>query len=48
MVDEEFFKCVVFIIEDYMFDFEFNVEVLVKEMYLSCSKLYLKLKVLIG
>lgn len=46
--DEEFLKRAVSIIEDHMSDSEFNVEALVKEMYLSRSKLYLKLKALTG
>ncbi|MEN0048424.1 MAG: two-component regulator propeller domain-containing protein [Bacteroidota bacterium] len=46
--DEEFLKKAVSIIEDHMSDSEFNVEALVKEMYISRSKLYLKLKALTG
>lgn len=46
--DEEFLKRAVSIIEDHMSDSDFNVEALVKEMYLSRSKLYLKLKALTG
>ncbi|MBX2874885.1 MAG: response regulator [Saprospiraceae bacterium] len=46
--DEEFLKRAVSIIEDHMSDSEFNVEALVKEMFLSRSKLYLKLKALTG
>lgn len=46
--DETFLKRAVSIIEEHMSDSEFNVEALVKEMYLSRSKLYLKLKALTG
>lgn len=46
--DEEFLKRAVTIIEDHMSESEFNVEALVKEMHLSRSKLYLKLKALTG
>ncbi|MEM8523330.1 MAG: two-component regulator propeller domain-containing protein [Bacteroidota bacterium] len=46
--DEEFLKSAVSIVEDHMSDSEFNVEALVKEMYISRSKLYLKLKALTG
>lgn len=46
--DEEFLKRAVSIIEDHMSESEFNVEALVREMYLSRSKLYLKLKALTG
>lgn len=46
--DEEFLKKAMSIIEEHMSDAEFNVEALVKEMYLSRSKLYVKLKALTG
>ena len=46
--DEEFLKKAMSIIEDHMSDAEFNVEALVKAMYISRSKLYLKLKALTG
>ena len=46
--DEVFLKRAMDIIEDHMEDSEFNVNSLVKEMYISRSKLYLKLKALTG
>ena len=46
--DEEFLKKAMSIIEEHMSDSEFNVEALVREMYISRSKLYLKLKALTG
>ena len=46
--DEEFLKKAMSFIEDHMADSEFNVEALVKEMHISRSKLYLKLKALTG
>lgn len=46
--DEEFLKKAMAIIEEHMSDAEFNVEALVKAMYISRSKLYLKLKALTG
>jgi len=46
--DEEFLKRAVSLVEEHMDDSEFNVEALVKEIYLSRSKLYLKIKALTG
>ena len=46
--DEEFLTRAMSIIEEHMSDSEFNVEALVKEMHISRSKLYLKLKALTG
>jgi len=46
--DEEFLKRAMGLIEDHMSDAEFNVEALVKEMFISRSKLYLKIKALTG
>ena len=42
--DEEFLTNAMSIIEEHMSNSEFNVEALVKEMHISRSKLYLKLK----
>jgi len=47
-IDEEFLKRAVELIEEHMEDAEYNVESLVKDMYISRSKLYLKLKALTG
>jgi len=47
-VDEEFLQRAMNLIEDHMSDAEFNVEALVKEMFISRSKLYLKIKALTG
>ncbi|MEM6319493.1 MAG: two-component regulator propeller domain-containing protein [Bacteroidota bacterium] len=46
--DEQFLKRAVDLVEDHMDDSEFNVEALVKEMFISRSKLYLKIKALTG
>ncbi len=46
--DEEFLQKAMAIIEEHMGDSEFNVEALVKEMHISRSKIYLKLKALTG
>jgi len=46
--DEEFLQRAMDLIEEHMSDAEFNVEALVKEMYISRSKLYLKVKALTG
>jgi len=47
-VDEAFLKKAMDLIEDHMSDAEYNVEALVKDMYISRSKLYLKIKALTG
>jgi len=47
-VDEEFLQRAMDLIEEHMSDADFNVEALVKEMYISRSKLYLKVKALTG
>ncbi len=47
-VDEEFLQRAVGLVEEHMSDADFNVEALVKEMYISRSKLYLKIKALTG
>ena len=46
--DEDFLQRAVSLVEDHMSDSEFNVEALIKEMHLSRSKFYLKLKGLTG
>jgi signal transduction histidine kinase/ligand-binding sensor domain-containing protein/DNA-binding response OmpR family regulator len=46
--DEKFLNKAIEIVEDHMTDSEFSVELLVKEMSLSRSNLYLKLKELTG
>lgn len=46
--DEEFLKRAMTIVEEHMSDSDFNVEALVKDMFISRSKLYLKLKALTG
>ncbi|MEM6964261.1 MAG: two-component regulator propeller domain-containing protein [Bacteroidota bacterium] len=47
-VDEEFLQRAVDLVEEHMSDAEYNVEALVKDMYISRSKLYLKIKALTG
>ncbi len=47
-VDEEFLQKAVDLIEEHMSEAEYNVEALVKDMYISRSKLYLKIKALTG
>ena len=47
-VDEEFLQLAVSLVEEHMDDSEFNVEALVKEMFISRSRLYLKIKALTG
>lgn len=46
--DEQFLKRAVDLVEEHMDDSEFNVEALVKDMFISRSKLYLKIKALTG
>ena len=47
-LDESFLKQAIKVVEDHMSDTEFTVEEMVKEMAVSRSKLYLKLKALTG
>lgn len=46
--DEIFLQNVMDIIEGGLLDFNFNVEWMVKELGISCSKFYVSLKVFIG
>ncbi|MEM6377978.1 MAG: DNA-binding response regulator, partial [Bacteroidota bacterium] len=46
--DEQFLKKLVDFVEEHMNDGEFNVDALVKKMYISRSRLYVKIKALTG